>query len=592
MPAQSGVALLDIGCRRGDVVAVLAENRPEWLYADIGAQCVGLIGTGIYPTSSPDQIEYVLRNSGACVLFVEDDEQLDKTLAVRGRCPDLVRIVVIDWTGLREFSDPQVVAFADFLARGNELGGDCGRHFRARHRRGAADGHGVPGLHLGNHRCAERRDDLQSERDVSARQRGGAFCRLRSSITRSRSCRCATSPSAWRPCSTSSSSGVIVHFPESSGTVFNDLREVAPHMLFAPPRFWEKMHSQIDLAMRDAMPLARRIYGWALAEGEAIAQATMTGRPAGHLARWRFRLLHDPGAAERPQIPRAAEHQGRHHRRGAGPARTAEMVHGDRHQSARSLWHDRNHGLLHGDAGRSHQDRLCRSQGRGDRAVHRRGGRSAGARTACVPGLLAHDGKNRGGDRRRWLAAHRRLRRARCRRLPAHQRSAQGHHHHVGRQERHPKHHRERPQIQPLYRRRHGGWRRQEISHLPGDDRPGQRRQVRPRPAGALHGFQEPDADRRGAGPGARRNRSDQCQAGAGRADQGFPRDRGSAHGGRRGTHANHEAQAPGSGDEICPFDRQRCIETENRSTGGEDAVNHNKVLARRNERRTWASPY
>jgi long-chain acyl-CoA synthetase len=103
------------------VVAVLAENRPEWLYADIGAQCVGLIGTGIYPTSSPDQIEYVLSNSGARVLFVEDDEQLDKTLAVRARCPDLVRIVVIDWTGLREFNDPQVIAFVDFLARGNEL---------------------------------------------------------------------------------------------------------------------------------------------------------------------------------------------------------------------------------------------------------------------------------------------------------------------------------------------------------------------------------------------------------------------------------------------------------------------------------------
>ena len=86
--------------------------------------------------------------------------------------------------------------------------------------------------------------------------------------------------------------GVVVHFPESSGTVFNDLREVAPHMLFAPPRFWEKMHSQIELAMRDAMPLARRIYGWALAEGEAIAQATMTGRSPGRMARWRFRLLH------------------------------------------------------------------------------------------------------------------------------------------------------------------------------------------------------------------------------------------------------------------------------------------------------------
>jgi long-chain acyl-CoA synthetase len=86
--------------------------------------------------------------------------------------------------------------------------------------------------------------------------------------------------------------GVIVHFPEDSTTVFNDLREVAPHMVFAPPRFWEKMHSQIELAMHDAAPLARRIYDWAAGEGSAIAQATMAGRSVGTTTRWRFRLLH------------------------------------------------------------------------------------------------------------------------------------------------------------------------------------------------------------------------------------------------------------------------------------------------------------
>ena len=119
-----GLALIDVGCRAGDVIAVLAENRPEWLFADLGAQCVGMIGTGIYPTSSPEQIEYVLGNSGARVLFVEDEEQLDKTLAIRHRCPDLNLIVVMDWTGLRDFSDPQVLKFEDFLARGSELARD------------------------------------------------------------------------------------------------------------------------------------------------------------------------------------------------------------------------------------------------------------------------------------------------------------------------------------------------------------------------------------------------------------------------------------------------------------------------------------
>ena len=286
-----GLALLEIGCRRGDVVAVLAENRPEWLYADIGAQCVGLIGTGIYPTSSPDQIEYVLRNSGAHVLFVEDDEQLDKTLAIRGHCPDLVRIVVIDWTGLREFNDPQVVAFADVLARGSELAATTADTFeRAIDAARPTDTAflvytsgttGAPkGAMISNQNIMFQLANVASFLPVAELDHTLSFLPLCHIAERM-----ATVFNQLKL-------GVVVHFPESSGTVFNDLREVAPHMLFAPPRFWEKMHSQIELAMRDAMPLARRIYGWALAEGEAIAQATMTGRSPGRMARWRFRLLH------------------------------------------------------------------------------------------------------------------------------------------------------------------------------------------------------------------------------------------------------------------------------------------------------------
>ena len=285
-----GLALLDAGCRRGDVIAVLSENRPEWLYADIGAQCVGLIGTGIYPTSSSDQIEYILRNSGARILFVEDDEQLDKTLAVRSRCPDLACIVVIDWTGLRDFNDPQVVPFATFLAHGNELAVSKGDTFEC-----AIDATrpsdtaflvytsgttGAPkGAMISNQNVMFQLTNVARLLPVAELDHTLSFLPLCHIAERMASV------------FNQLKLGVIVHFPESSGTVFNDLREVAPHMLFAPPRFWEKMHSQIELAMRDAMPLARRIYRWALAEGGAIAEATIATRPVGRLARWRFHVL-------------------------------------------------------------------------------------------------------------------------------------------------------------------------------------------------------------------------------------------------------------------------------------------------------------
>jgi long-chain acyl-CoA synthetase len=286
-----GLALLDEGCRTGDVIAVLAENRPEWLYADIGAQCVGLIGTGIYPTSSPDQIEYILRNSGARVLFVEDEEQLDKTLAVRQRCPDLMRIVVIDWTGLRDFNDPQVMSFATFLTRGVELAGAKAEAFeRAIDARQATDvaflvytsgTTGPPkGAMISNQNVMFQLANVSRHLPVAELDHTVSFLPLCHIAERM-----ATVFNQLKL-------GVIVHFPENSGTVFNNLREVAPHMLFAPPRFWEKMHSQIELFMRDALPLARRFYTWAVAEGSAMADAKIAQRRITWLARWRFELLH------------------------------------------------------------------------------------------------------------------------------------------------------------------------------------------------------------------------------------------------------------------------------------------------------------
>ena len=126
-----GLALADLGVARGEVVTVLAENRPEWLYADMGAQCMGMIGNGIYPTSSPEQVEYVLTDSQTRVLLVEDDRQLDKALAVRGRCPRLKQIVVMETAGLRGLADPMVTSFADFIARGRQLAAARGADFDA-----------------------------------------------------------------------------------------------------------------------------------------------------------------------------------------------------------------------------------------------------------------------------------------------------------------------------------------------------------------------------------------------------------------------------------------------------------------------------
>ena len=113
-----GLQLQALGLERGAVVCVLAENCPEWLYIDMGAQCMGMVSNGIYPTSSADQALHILKDSAAQAVFVENQEQLEKVLAVRDQCPALRTIVVMDRDGLRDYSDPQVRFFDEFLIEG------------------------------------------------------------------------------------------------------------------------------------------------------------------------------------------------------------------------------------------------------------------------------------------------------------------------------------------------------------------------------------------------------------------------------------------------------------------------------------------
>ncbi|CAN1562155.1 FAA1 Long-chain acyl-CoA synthetases (AMP-forming) [Burkholderiaceae bacterium] len=273
----TGLAMQALGLERGQVVCVLAENRPEWLYVDMGAQCMGLVGNGVYPTSSAGQLQHILMDSGSRLLFVENQEQLDKALEIRTQCPQLQRIVVMDREGLRGFSDSDVEFFDEFLARGHALAETRQALFDASIDNTQAEDlaflvytSGTTGAPKGamtlNRNLVFQLSLATEYLDIQPGDKSVSFLPL---------CHIAERMSSvYNPLAL----GLVVHFPENSGTVFNDMREVAPHLVFAPPRFWEKMYSQIDLFMRDAIAPARWTYHTTRAMGAARVEAQLQGQ--------------------------------------------------------------------------------------------------------------------------------------------------------------------------------------------------------------------------------------------------------------------------------------------------------------------------
>jgi len=273
-----GLGLVSLGLRPGDVVSIMADNCPEWLYTDLGIMSVAAIPNGIYTTDSARQVEYIVNDSGTRFLFVENEEQLDKALEVRGRCPELVKIFVFDMEGLHGFQDDQVMTFEALL----ELGAAYDReHPEAYDRlvelprpedlailvytsgttgppKGAMLSHRNILFQLGyaDFITAPREGDQQLSFLPLAHVAERTF-------------------SVFYPLY----SGATVNFAESIDTVPENIREVAPAVFFAVPRIWEKFYSSTALRMREATPMGKLAYGWAMRIGMRMAERRLEGRP-------------------------------------------------------------------------------------------------------------------------------------------------------------------------------------------------------------------------------------------------------------------------------------------------------------------------
>jgi long-chain acyl-CoA synthetase len=288
--AQVGAAVQDIGgglvalgMQPHDVVGILANTRLEWLLADLAIQSAGGTANGIYPTDSPSQVHYLCEDSRTSILFVEDDEQLDKVLDVRDRLPALRWIVVFDDRGLERFDDPQVITLKALRERGQSHGATL--QARAR----AVQPEDLAILVYTSGTTGKPKGAMHTQAGLVYGVRAAAT-NLPQSDSDERICFLPLCHIAERMIGAYSAvlTGATLNFVESPETFAENVREVAPHILFAVPRVWEKFYSGIRIAVAEATPLQQLAYSWAVGVGMRVAKCVLAGQAVPALLKLQF----------------------------------------------------------------------------------------------------------------------------------------------------------------------------------------------------------------------------------------------------------------------------------------------------------------
>lgn len=287
------LGLAALGLQRGDRIVIASEDVPEWFYADLGAQMIGVQVVGIYPTNPWPEVQYIAGHCRARLAITGDQEQTDKVLDAMANgpgLPHLQHLYCIDMKGLRRYAAGRPDAFTALLQLGE--------------RRAAED----PGAQrwLDEQIDALRPDDvniLVYTSGTTGPPKGAmlthrnfvygayAYMAARGMVGKHYEAVCylPLCHVAERTYSTVQHllSGGCVNFAESVDTVSSNIREIAPTFFLGVPRIWEKLQQGFEFRMKDSGRVQRAVYRRALQRGRVLSDRRAEH---GRLVRWRDRL--------------------------------------------------------------------------------------------------------------------------------------------------------------------------------------------------------------------------------------------------------------------------------------------------------------
>ena len=253
------LGMIEVGLKRGDVIGMIGDNRPDWVAAEIAAHAIGGLSLGLYRDVLDEEAAYLLNYGEAKLVFAEDEEQVDKLLNLADRAPSLKHIVYSDPRGLRKYGDPRLMSAEQLAAKGRERASRepalydalvdatkaedvailCTTSGTTSHPKLAMLAPGRVLSHCATYLSFDPKgpDDeyvsvlplpwIMEQVYVLGK---GLLCRMK------------------------------VNFVEEPETMMNDLREIAPTFVLFAPRVWEAIAADVRARVMDASPLKQGLY--------------------------------------------------------------------------------------------------------------------------------------------------------------------------------------------------------------------------------------------------------------------------------------------------------------------------------------------
>jgi long-chain acyl-CoA synthetase len=253
------MGLVSMGLKRGDKVAIVGENDPEFYWAEIAVHCAGGVTTAIFTDANPQELEYVVNNSGAVFLLAHDQEQCDKALEIRDKLPNIEQVIYWEERGLWDYDDPWLMEFETVEEKGREHVKKHPDLFEKMIHKGNGEEYAIFSYTSGT-TSLPKGAMIKHKQLIYARHQSKGLI-----PTYPNDNYVSFSPLAWITeqglgLTSHCFFGFQVNFPESPETVQTDIREIAPSALLFPSRLWENLARTMQMRVNDSTWLNRVLY--------------------------------------------------------------------------------------------------------------------------------------------------------------------------------------------------------------------------------------------------------------------------------------------------------------------------------------------